>query len=124
MTNIELPEGFKLLNRSRKYAISEKGHILHLDSGMIFVAPEGSDTITHRVESPGHLYEAEFNIPTLLAKHFGEQAGLSQKDFDELVSISGLSADACRERLNAGWCFETSTDKTNRWVRPESGPTN
>lgn len=80
MSNIELPEGFKLLpNRSthpdrkkRNYALSEKGEIFDVQTGKILVAPEGETTITIRVESPGQVYEAEFDIPILLKTYFGK----------------------------------------------------
>jgi hypothetical protein len=80
MSEYELPEGFKLLpNRSthsdvkkNRYGLSEKGEIFNLQTGETLTAPDGSDDISIRVESEGHLYEAGFHIPTLLKTYFGK----------------------------------------------------
>jgi hypothetical protein len=82
--SIEIPEGFKLIPRKpygklapkevkqRRYAVSEKGDIFDVTTGMIHVAPEGGTIITIREESPGRQYEASFDIPILLKKYFGK----------------------------------------------------
>lgn len=84
MTENKLPEGFQLIPRKpygklapkevkrRRYAVSEKGEIFDLTTGMIHVAPEGETTVTIREESPGRQYEAEFHIPTLLKRYHGK----------------------------------------------------
>lgn len=81
MTDIDLPEGFKLLpnrgthpeRKKHNYGLSEKGEIFDCQTGKILVAPEGEDDITIRVESPGYMYESSFHIPTLLKRYFGKE---------------------------------------------------
>ncbi|QED11631.1 hypothetical protein PP914_gp142 [Arthrobacter phage Qui] len=132
MTIANLPEGFKLLPsrgtfpefKKRRYAVSEKGEIFDLTTGKIHKAAEGETKILIRDEKPNSSHEVEFDIPILLATFFGgREEGLRQEDFDELVSISGLPADVCRARLDAGWRFESTTDGpnvSNKWVKPEA----
>jgi hypothetical protein len=132
MTKFELPEGFKLIpkrNRShdvpdeiknQQYAVSEKGELFDLDTGLTHVPLDGESTVTIVKEGSGWRTEREFDIPILVGRYFeGREEVLNQKDLDELATLSGLSADECREKLDAGWAYEITEGEDGNWFKAE-----